>query len=104
MFLQSAQQFWLQVETDVADFIQEKCATIGQLEPAFLLHQGAGECAPFMPKKFAFHKPRRDGGTVQSNEGTLATRTEIMNGPGEQFFSSAGLAVQEHCRPRGSDN
>ena len=27
-----------------------------------------------------------------------------MNGPGEQFFPSAGFTVQEHCRPRGRDN
>src|SRR5215472_10709654 len=32
------------------------------------------------------------------------TRTEVMNGPGEQFFSCAGLAMQENCRSRGTDN
>src|SRR4029077_3103902 len=77
---------------------------IGQLEPASFLHECAGERALFMPKEFAFHQPGRNSGTVQSNEGTLATRTSVVNGPSEKFFSSAGLPVQEHCRSRGSDN
>src|ERR1700751_3268685 len=57
-----------------------------------------------MPKQFTLHQPGRYGGTVQANESALATRAEVMNRPGEEFFASPSLTVQEHCRPRGGDN
>ena len=65
MFLQSAQQLGLQIETDITDFIQKESALICQLEPALLLHKGSGERALFMTKQFALYQPGGYGGTIQ---------------------------------------
>ena len=48
LFLQDTQQFGLQVERKVADFIEKKRAAVGQFEAADFLIHGAGECALLM--------------------------------------------------------
>src|SRR5271157_4297620 len=49
---QHLEQLWLNLEVDVPDFIQEYCATIGNLEQTLFRTQSAGECALFMTEKF----------------------------------------------------
>src|ERR1039458_7068436 len=46
--LQNAQQLGLQLQRDVADFVQKKRALVGQLEAPDLLADGARECALLM--------------------------------------------------------
>jgi hypothetical protein len=47
-FLQSAKQFWLNLDRDVSYFIQEEGPLIGQLQPPDFLRDGAGERSFFM--------------------------------------------------------
>src|SRR6202007_1469663 len=102
--LQSAQQLWLQVQTDIANFVQKERPAIGQLESACLLHQRAGERPLFVPEQFAFHEARRYRCTIEANETAITTRTEVMNRPCDEFFPSASFTVQEHRRRRGRHN
>src|SRR5437899_569648 len=48
LFLQNAQQFGLEVERKVADFIKKERASVGQFEAADFLIDGSGERAFFM--------------------------------------------------------
>src|SRR5204862_323005 len=48
LFLQNAQQFGLEVERKVADFIKKERAAVGQFEAADLLIDGPSERALFM--------------------------------------------------------
>src|SRR4029077_18873617 len=66
LLLQSAQQFRLQLQADVADFIQEQSALIGKLETAALLHQSASERPLLVSEEFAFDKPGWNGSAIQS--------------------------------------
>jgi hypothetical protein len=48
--LQDAKELWLQLERDIADFIQEQRALMCYLKPADLLRDRAGERSPLVPK------------------------------------------------------
>src|SRR5271157_657652 len=49
---QHLEQLGLNLQVDVPDFIQEYCATIGNLEQTLFRIQSAGECALFVTEKF----------------------------------------------------
>ena len=59
--LDDPQQFELDVGAQVADFVQEDGAALGQFEAALLALHGPGEGAPFMAEKFALHQGFRAG-------------------------------------------
>ena len=63
--LQDTKKLRLQLERDVADFIQEQRTLMCQLKPADLLCDRTGERSPLMAKQFAFEQPGRDGGAVE---------------------------------------
>src|SRR3984957_5387760 len=65
LFLQRAQQLWLQLETNVANFIQKQCAPIGNFKTAAFLHQSAGERTLLVSEQFAFDKPGWNSSAVE---------------------------------------
>jgi hypothetical protein len=62
--LEYAKEFRLQFEWHIANFIQEKRASVCQLKPANLLSDRAGEGAALVAKQLAFEQTARNGGTV----------------------------------------
>jgi hypothetical protein len=78
--LQDTKKLRLQLERDVANFIQEERALICKLEPADLLCDRTGERSPLMPKQFALEQPGRDGGAVEldkwSVDGTCRSKCD----------------------------
>jgi hypothetical protein len=72
--LQGAQQLGLQVERQLADFVEEKRAFVRQFDAADLAGNGAGERALLVAEQFAFQQAGRDGGAVQLDEGVFAAR------------------------------
>ncbi len=75
MLLQNAQQFGLQFQRNVADFIEKNCAFIGEFESANFLGNGYGECAALVAEKFAFQQSAGNGGAIDLDEGAFAPRT-----------------------------
>src|SRR5208282_302912 len=59
-FLQDTKELWLQLERDIADFIQEQRALMRHLKAADLLCDRAGERSSFMAEEFTFEQPGRD--------------------------------------------
>src|ERR1700719_714850 len=57
-FLQNAQQLRLQLEWNLADFVQESGPSICQLKTSDTLCDSAGECPFLMPEKFTFEQSR----------------------------------------------
>src|SRR6266849_4838180 len=55
--LEDPQQLRLYFEWNVPYFIEEHGALVCNLEAAHLARDGAGKCAPFMTKEFAFQQP-----------------------------------------------
>ena len=68
LLLQDAQQFRLQFERNVADFIQEQRAAVRRLETAQLLRHGAREGALFMTEELTFQESQRNRRAVQLYE------------------------------------
>ena len=94
--LQDTKKLRLELQRDVANFVQEQRALMRELEPADLLCDRAGERATLMPKEFAFEQPGGDGGAVEFDEWPIPARTVAVNGARDEFFARAGLAEQEH--------
>src|SRR3984893_5494582 len=68
------------------------------LETAEILGISPGKSAALMAEKFAFEQSCGNGGTVSTNKITIASRTELMNSLGDQFFPGASFAENEHRR------
>ena len=52
LFLKNAQKLGLKVEGQIADFIKEERSTVGELEAADFLVEGAGAGATLVAEKF----------------------------------------------------
>src|SRR5258708_17598210 len=98
--LQHAAQFGLQFKRNFSYFVQENGATIGHLETANALRDRSRECAFLVSEQLPFQQTCRNGRAVQLDERLRAAGAQIMNGPRNQFFSRAGLSVNQHCRIR----
>ena len=98
MILQHAQEFGLQFDGDVADFVQKKRAALGQLKLAEAAVEGAGERALFVAEQFAFEQIARDGGAVDRDEGLVPARRIVMDRLCHQFLAGAALAEYQDRR------
>src|SRR5580704_12211977 len=79
LFLQRAQQLWLQLLTNVANFIQEQRTAIGNFKTAAFLHQSASERTLLMSEQFAFDKPGWNSSAIETYECSVSSWTEVMN-------------------------
>jgi len=95
LLLEDAKEFGLEFEGKVADFIEKESAAVGELEAANFLADGAGESAALVAEEFGFEKAAGNGGAIDFDEGAIATRTEIVDGAGEEFFAGAGFAEKQ---------
>ena len=104
LFLQRAQQLWLQFQTNVANFIQEQRAAIGNFKAAAFLQQSASERTLLMSEQFAFDKPGWNSSAIETYERSVSSWTEVMDCARNQFFPGARLAVQQDSRSGRGDN
>ena len=81
---------------EFADFIEENCAAVGQLEAAFAFVGGAGEGSFFVPEEFAFHEVLRQCGAVELDERSVLARGIAVHRVGHQLFAGAVFALDEH--------
>src|SRR5438093_44263 len=66
--LQDAQQFRLELQGDITDFVQKQRTMVRQLQPATLLCDRAREGTPLMPKEFALQQTAGNGSTVELDQ------------------------------------
>ena len=92
LFLQDTQQFGLQLERQVAHFIEKQCASVREFEPADLLRQRPGKGTALVPEELRFEQPGRNGSAIHLDEGALTARAEIVDCAGDQFLAGAGFA------------
>jgi hypothetical protein len=96
VLLQDAQEFRLQVEREVTDFVEEQRPPVSQFKAPEALRERPREGAFFIAEEFAFEQPAGNGGAVERDEGARVTRTEGVQRPCQEFFAGAGLALQEY--------
>src|SRR6266566_140029 len=96
LFLKHAQKLGLELERDVPNFIEEDRAAVRQLEPADTLRDGPCKGAALVAKQLRFKETGGDRCTIHFYKRVLAPGAQIVNSAGDQFFSRAGLSLDEH--------
>ena len=74
--LEEAEQLRLEVEAELADFVEEEGAVAGGADQAELVAVGAGEGAAAVAEQLAFEQVAGDGGAVERDERLLPARSE----------------------------
>src|SRR5438270_12862018 len=93
-FLEDAQKFGLEFERKIADLIEKHCATVRQLELAFLELMRAGKRSFFMPEELALQELLGETGAVDGDEGLQPSFAPIVDRPGEELLTGATFAEQ----------
>src|SRR6201997_1333635 len=96
LFLQHAQKFRLQGQRQVSDLVQKESAGISHFEAANLLCNGPGKGTLLMPKQLTLQQIERYGSAVKLDEGASASRAQIVNGMGDQFFPRSSFSQNQH--------
>src|SRR5262245_21305950 len=98
--LKSAKQLGLQFGRYVADLVEKQCSVVGEFHAPDLLGDGSGKRSTFVPEQFTFQQSGWDGRAVELDECFVLPGAGVVNGPGDQFLSSSGLAKNQHSRIR----
>src|SRR5260370_38558363 len=96
--LQNAEQFGLQFERNLSDFIQKNSASVGNLEAANALRDGSRESTSFVSEQLAFQQTGRNRRTVEFDEGFRAAWAQVLNCARDQVLARARFSVDEHRR------
>ena len=94
--LQHPQQLGLYAEWQLADFIEEQRAAVGQLELAAPLAVCPGERAAHMAEQFAFHQGFRQCGAVDADQRLAGARRAALDGQCHQFLAYPGFPADQH--------
>jgi hypothetical protein len=94
----------LQLQRNVANFIQKERSFIRHFETSEALRHRPGKSAALVAEEFAFKESKRDRGTVDFNERMIAPPAEAVNGSGNKLFSSAGFTLDVNGAMRGCYN
>ena len=96
-FLDEAEQLDLHFEREIADFVEEGGAAVGQLDQSLLVLDGAAESTLDVAEQLAFHERAHQRAAVDGDE--LTARVGIVYGPRHHLFARAALAQQQHREP-----
>ena len=94
--LQHPQQFALERVGEFTNLVEEDRSAVSQLEPAFLLCDGASERAALVPEQFAFEQRLREGGAIDCDKRFSRARTVEMNRARRQLLAGPGFAGDEN--------
>src|SRR5262249_34132441 len=94
----------LKLERDLADFVQEKRAAVGELEPSDPSIGCTRESAALVTEELALQQPGRYRSAVHLQELASPPCAAVVDGAGNQLLSRPGLAENEDGRvSRGHD-
>ena len=97
---QHAQQFGLQLERQLADFIEKQRALVRILEVTGARGAGAGERALHVTKKRWLNQRRGNGGAIECEIGLPCPRALPVQRLRDELLAAAGFAFNQH-RKRG---
>src|SRR5262249_23531777 len=96
VFLNSPQEFRLQLEWHVADLVKKQPTVLPQLKPSGSLHVRASKGPAFMAEKLALEQRTRNSRAVQSYKGLLVPPATFMDCPRNELFARASFTQQQH--------
>src|SRR5215470_1730058 len=97
MFLQDPQQFRLQFERDITHFVEKESSLIRELEAAGFSHNRSCKGTFLVPEELALEQAAGDGGAVYLNKRHVTSLAQVVNGAGDEFFSSASFPLYQHA-------
>ena len=95
-FLQDAQQLGLEIERQIADFVEKQRPAMGQLESALARGDRARERAARVAEELAFDQRRRQRRAVDDDQRVAAPRPVHVDRAREQLLARAGLSQEQH--------
>ena len=102
--LEHEQELPLQIEIEVRDLVEEQRAAVRLLEDARVVLDGAGVRAAPRPEQVGREQRRRDRRQIGDDERPLRARARVNDVLGEEAFSSARLALDEHGQRRAREH
>ena len=102
--LQYPQQLNLQFQRQIADFVQEDGATVGQFKSAHPVGNRTGEGALAMAKKFALQQFLWNGSAIDRDEISAGPVGLHMQRACDDLLAGAALTGDQHRRVRHRDN
>jgi len=94
-FLDDAEEFYLDIWGDFADFVEKDGAAVCAFEAADVVFDGAGEGAADVAEEFGLNEGFAEGGAVDGDEGVVFAVAVVVDGAGDEFFAGAGFAADE---------
>ena len=98
LLLQSAQQLGLEIQGNVAHFIQKQSPAMRHFKAADFLTERAGEGSPLVAKQLAFEQPGGNRRAVQADKGKIPSWTQAVNGARHQLLASPGFPQDQYSR------
>src|SRR5437899_6002445 len=94
-FLKQTEQFGLNLDREIADFIEEQGAARGDFDFAPMVAHCASEGAFDMAEKVAFEQLFGEAGTTDSDERFIRQMALLVNGAGDNAFSSTAFTHEQ---------
>src|SRR5574342_967235 len=94
--LQNAQELRLQLQRQVADLVEEERPPVGELEPAHLPRERAGERPLLVPEELALDHAGREGGAVHLHQDRVLPPAQPMDRADDQLLAGARLPRDQH--------
>src|SRR5262249_47406338 len=85
--LERAEEARLQIERELADFVEEERAAIGALEGPCVRRDRAGECAALVPEKLALREARGDRAAIEDHERPARARALLVKSAREDVLA-----------------
>ncbi len=103
-FLQYAQKLRLKPQSQVANFVEEKCAVVCRFHAALPCHHCSGESAFLVPKQLVFHKRFGKIRAGECHQRIRASRTHLVHCPRQQFLAGSRFPGNQHVHVAGANS
>lgn len=90
--VEDAQQFDLNARFELADFVEQEGAGMGEFEEAGAGGIGTAESPALVPEKLGFHEVFGEGAAVEIHPRPGGARRVVVHGAGDDFLACSGFA------------
>jgi hypothetical protein len=97
LFLEDAQEFGLEFEREISDFIEKQRSSVGSLKAPHGLCNGTGKSAALMSEKFTFEQCTRNRRAINRHEAVLPAWAGVVNPLCDDFFAAARFALNQNA-------
>src|SRR5262245_37231005 len=96
--LKDPQELGLELDRNLADFVEEDRPAVGELESADPLADRTRERSLLVSEQLTLEKARGNRGAIQLDERVVTASAQLMDRSRDQFLARSGLAGNQHGR------